>query len=116
MHGFERLMRGKPRCTLLINPIDAEARGLADQDTATVTSRVGSVTVTVAVTEDVMPGVVSLPHGYGHTRAGTRLSVADAHAGVSINDLTDDQLVDQLTGTAAFSGTPVTVSSVKILS
>jgi anaerobic selenocysteine-containing dehydrogenase len=111
MHSFKPLMRGKPRCTLLIHPADARARGLADQNLATVTSRVGSVTVRVTVTEDVMPGVVSLPHGYGHTREGARLSVASAHAGVSINDLTDEQLVDDLTGTAAFSGTPVTVTS-----
>ena len=56
-----------------------------------------------------MPGVVSLPHGYGHGRAGVRLSVATKHAGVSINDLTDEHLLDQLCGTAAFSGVPVRV-------
>jgi anaerobic selenocysteine-containing dehydrogenase len=103
-------MRGKPRCTLLMHPADAAARGLGDHDTATVTSQVGSVQVRVTLTEDMMPGVVSLPHGYGHTRQGTRLAVDADHAGVSINDLTDDQAVDELIGTAAFSGTPVTVS------
>ncbi len=109
MHNFERLMRGKPRCTLFMHPDDAEARGLSNVDTATVSSRVGSVRVSVEVTDDVMQGVVSLPHGYGHAREGVRLSVAGVHAGISINDLTDDQAVDALTGTAAFSGTPVTV-------
>jgi hypothetical protein len=63
----------------------------------------------VRVTDDVMPGVVSLPHGYGHSRSGIRLAVAAKNAGVSINDLTDDQAVDELTGNAVLNGTPVSV-------
>jgi hypothetical protein len=72
---------------------------------------VGSVEAAVATTTDVMPGVVCLPHGWGHHREGTRLRVAEAHAGASLNDLTDDQEVDALCGTARFSGTPVEVSA-----
>lgn len=109
MHNLPRLMRGRVRCTLMIHPSDASERGLADGDLARVTSRVGSVTVPVEVTDDVLPGVVSLPHGYGHDREGTRLAVASEHAGASLNDLTDDRRVDLLCGTAAFSGVPVVV-------
>jgi anaerobic selenocysteine-containing dehydrogenase len=110
MHNLPRLMRGASRCTLLIHPGDAASRGLADGDVVDVSSRAGSVRVTVSVTDDVMPGVVCLPHGYGHDRAGIRLSIAARHAGVSANDLTDEKLVDGLTGNAAFSGVPVRVA------
>ncbi|MBZ4418847.1 molybdopterin-dependent oxidoreductase [Myxococcus sp. RHSTA-1-4] len=109
MHNVSGLLKGKPRCTLMVHPEDAARLGLADGADATITSRVGEVTVPVSVTEDVMPGVVSLPHGYGHGRQGTRLKVATEHAGASINDLTDDHVLDTLSGNAAFSGTPVRV-------
>ncbi|ATB45282.1 molybdopterin-dependent oxidoreductase [Corallococcus macrosporus] len=109
MHNVQGLLKGKPRCTLMMHPQDAARRELADGMEATVTSRVGTVTVPVHVTDEVMPGVVSLPHGYGHGRQGTRLAVAAAHAGASHNDLTDEQAVDALCGNAAFSGTPVRV-------
>lgn len=109
MHNATRLMRGKSRCTLMVHPEDAAALQLADGDLADVSSRVGRVRVPVTVTDDVMPGVVSLPHGYGHGRAGVKLGVATRNAGVSVNDLTDDDALDALTGNAAFSGTPVRV-------
>ena len=109
MHNAERLVRGKVRCTLLVHPADAAARGIADGDTVRVTSRTGTVEVPVQLSDAMMPGVVSLPHGWGHGRAGTRLGVAAAHAGASINDLTDDALVDEGSGNAAFSGVAVTV-------
>ena len=70
----------------------------------------GSVEAALDVTEDVRPGVVSLPHGWGHAREGTRLAIANTVPGVSVNDLTDDLLVDALCGTAQFSGVPVEVS------
>jgi anaerobic selenocysteine-containing dehydrogenase len=111
MHNSERLVRGRDRCTLQMHPSDADARAFSDGDEVLVTSRVGEVTVKLEVTNGVMPGVVSLPHGWGHGRAGTRLSVANAHAGVSINDLTDDQRIDTLTGNAGFSGVPVQVTT-----
>jgi anaerobic selenocysteine-containing dehydrogenase len=114
MHNSHRLVKGKPRCTLLINPGDATARGIVDGATVRVSSRVGSVEVAAEVTTDIQPGVVSLPHGWGHGRPGVRLSVASAHAGVSINDLVDDRQVDALTGTAVLNGTPVEVVTVPV--
>lgn len=110
LHNVPMLMTGKPRCTLMMHPEDAKALGLAEGDEATVASRVGQVSVPVSVTDDMMRGVVSLPHGYGHRRNGVKLSVAEKHAGVSLNDLTDDQRLDALCGNAAFSGVPVRVT------
>ena len=110
MHNSQRLVKGPERCTLLMHPDDARARGLAQGQTVQVRSRVGSIPVRLELTDAVMPGVVSLPHGWGHGRPGVQLRVATAHPGVSVNDLTDDQAVDALLGTAAFSGTPVHVS------
>jgi anaerobic selenocysteine-containing dehydrogenase len=112
MHNLPRLMKGGSRCTLQVHPDDAARRGLADGAPAEVRSRVGAVVVPVEVTDAVMPGVVSLPHGWGHDRAGVRLSVAGATPGASVNDLTDEQRVDELCGNAAFSGTPVDVAPV----
>ena len=109
MHNAPRLMKGKDRCTLLVHPDDAAARGLASGDTARVSSRVGSVEAPVVVSDEVMPGVVSLPHGFGHGRQGARLSVAGRQPGVSLNDLTDPTQIDDLGGTAVLSGVPVTV-------
>jgi anaerobic selenocysteine-containing dehydrogenase len=110
MHNSLRLVKGPPGWILLIHPRDAAARGLGEGDRVRVMSRVGTVEAPVGLTDDVMPGVVSLPHGWGHSREGTALSVAKAHAGASLNDLTDEQFVDALCGNAAFSGVPVTVT------
>ncbi len=111
MHNAERLVRGKNRCTLLMHPHDADARGLRHGALVRIESRVGAVEGELDVSDEVMPGVVSLPHGWGHAREGTQMTVAAAHPGVSINDLTDDQRIDALTGNAAFSGVRVTVRS-----
>jgi len=109
MHNSHRLVKGKLRCTLMIHPEDAARCGIADGAPVRLRSRVGEVTVPAEVTPDVMPGVVSLPHGWGHDREGIRLGIASRHAGVSINDVIDDQRVDVLTGTAVLNGTPVEV-------
>jgi anaerobic selenocysteine-containing dehydrogenase len=93
-----------------MHPEDANARGLLSGTVVEVRSRVGAVQVPLELSDEVMRGVVSLPHGFGHSRPGTRMRVAEAHAGVSLNDLTDDQEVDELSGNAAFSGIPVSVS------
>jgi anaerobic selenocysteine-containing dehydrogenase len=111
MHNAERLMRGADRCTLLMHPRDAEARGLVQGAVVRVRARVGEVLVPLEVSDEVMPGVVSLPHGFGHRGSGAALRVATQHPGASINDLTDDQRVDALVGTAAFSGVPVEVTA-----
>lgn len=112
MHNSERLVRGKARCTLLMHADDAEAHQLEDGQCVCVESRVGQVTIPLEVTDTIMRGVVSIPHGWGHDRDGVQLSVAAQHPGASINDLTDDQQVDRLTGNAVFSGVPVKVRAV----
>jgi anaerobic selenocysteine-containing dehydrogenase len=108
-HNIERVNHGRPRHHLLMHPEDLAERGIADGDRVTVSSRVGKVTVEVRATDDVMRGVVSLPHGYGHQVDGVRMSRASKVAGVSINDLTDPELLD-LSGNAALSGVAVTVA------
>jgi len=110
MHNATRLVKGPPACTLLMHPDDARRRNLADGQLVRVRSRVGEVRVPLAVSSELKPGVVSLPHGWGHARSGTALSVAGAHAGASVNDLTDELFVDALSGNASFSGVPVSVT------
>lgn len=109
MHNVPALVKGKPLCTLLVNPGDADRLGLRDGGTAQVTSRVGKIEVLVEVTADIAPGVVSMPHGWGHDQPGTQLSVAREHAGVNVNLLTDDLRIDPLSGTAVLNGTRVQV-------
>lgn len=107
-----RLVKGPPRCTLLIHPKDAEARGLADGDTAEVRSASGAVILPVEVSDEMMLGTVSIPHGWGHGLPGIGMTVAKAHAGVSVNDLTDARAIDPLSGNAGFSSLKVTVAAV----
>jgi anaerobic selenocysteine-containing dehydrogenase len=109
MHNIAGLATGKNRCTAQMNPEDAAARGIEAGSLVRVRSRVGEVELPAEVTDAIMPGVISIPHGWGHDRPGVSLEVASQHAGASINDLTDDQRTDPLTGAAAFSGTPVEV-------
>jgi anaerobic selenocysteine-containing dehydrogenase len=111
MHNTARLTRGKPRHQLFMHPDDLRARGLDDGAMVAVSSRVGKVEVDVLATDDVMPGVVSLPHGYGHQVGGTRMAHATTVTGVSINDLTDPERLD-VSGNAALSGVPVAVEKV----
>ena len=111
MHNTDRLVKGKPRCTILMHPVDAEKRDLKPGQNVSVQSRVGSVVVPIEISEEMMPGVVSIPHGWGHDRLGIQLEVAQQHAGQSINDVTDDLTIDALCGTAAFNGTWVAVES-----
>jgi anaerobic selenocysteine-containing dehydrogenase len=113
LHNSQRLVKGKPRCTLLIHPDDARPRGIESGALVSVRSRVGELQVAAEVSDAMMPGVVSLPHGWGHDRQGIRLGVAQAHAGVSINDLVDDQRIDVLTGNAVLNGTPVEVRAIR---
>jgi anaerobic selenocysteine-containing dehydrogenase len=110
MHNSLRLVKGPEGCTLIMHPADAEARGVGQGDRVSVRSRVGEVLVPLAVSAEIARGVVSLPHGWGHAREGVSLEVARAHAGASVNDLTDELFVDPLSGTASLSGVPVTVA------
>ncbi len=111
MHNSERLVSGKARCTLWIHPEDAQRHALSEGQTVTVASRTGRIQVPVHVTPDIRSGVVSLPHGWGHDREGVRLQVASAHAGASINDLTDDRQTDRISANAAFSAVPVWIEA-----
>lgn len=111
MHNYQRLMRGKDRCTLWMHPDDAEGLGLGDAERVRVRSRVGEVEAPVELTDAIMPGVVCLPHGWGHGRPDTRLATANSRPGVSVNDLTDHARIDELSGNAALSGVPVTVEA-----
>ena len=113
MHNTERLTRGRARHQLLMHPDDLAGRGIADGSRVTVRSRVGEVVVEVVAADDMMPGVVSLPHGYGHQVDGVRMRNASKVAGVSINDLTDPERLD-VSGNAALNGVPVHVEAVPV--
>jgi anaerobic selenocysteine-containing dehydrogenase len=113
LHNSERMVKGKPQCTILMHPTDAAQRQLAKGDKVVVRSRVGSIVVPVEISDEMMQGVVSIPHGWGHDRPGNQMEVAQQHAGESINDLTDNQAIDALCGTAAFNGTLVTIDSLR---
>ena len=110
MHNVNVLAKGRFRCTLLVHPDDAARLGVADGDHAEVRSRVGAVVAPVEVTDTMAPGVVSLPHGWGHDRPGAPFGVAGQRPGVNSNLLTDDVLLDPLSGNAVLNGIPVTVS------
>lgn len=109
LHNSARLTK-RSDCTLYVNPHDARAHGLRDGGRAVARSRVGEVDVQVTVTDEVMPGVVSLPHGWGHAGAGWRR--AAEMPGVSVNDLTDGQEVDAVSGNAVLNGVPVDLRAV----
>ncbi len=111
MHNYRRLVKGPLACTLLMHPDDAAERGLAGLPEVTMRSPKGTVRVALELSDSMRPGVVSLPHGWGHGRAGTQLKIANAYPGVSINDLTDESMVDQLSGNAAVNGVPVWVTA-----
>ncbi|MGM8887477.1 molybdopterin dinucleotide binding domain-containing protein, partial [Psychrobacter sp. 1U2] len=113
LHNSYRLVKGKPRCTLMLHPETAKEYGIEDGQNVKVTSRVGSVNIIAEVTNELMPSVVSIPHGWGHGRKGVKQKIAQAHAGVSVNDLTDDTLIDQLSGNAAVNGVPVQLEAIK---
>jgi anaerobic selenocysteine-containing dehydrogenase len=111
MHNYHRLVKGKPRHQLLMHPDDLSSRGLADGQWVRVSSRVGVVEVQVLGSVEMMPGVVSLPHGWGHARPGVHMSIAIEQPGVSANDLTDERQLDALSGNAVLNGVPVHVAA-----
>jgi anaerobic selenocysteine-containing dehydrogenase len=104
------MVKGKKRCLALIHPQDAKSRNLQDGDMALVNSRVGAIRIPVSLSDEMMPGVISIPHGWGHQVDGVELSVASEHAGVNTNILTDDYFLDSLSGNAALNGVPVSLS------
>jgi anaerobic selenocysteine-containing dehydrogenase len=110
MHNAHRLVKGPRRDQLWINPADAASRSIAEGDDVSLASRVGEVRVTAKLTDRVMPGVVSLPHGFGQKREGVRLSIAAALPGASYNDVSDEAAMDPVSGNAAVNATPVSVA------
>ena len=109
MHNVKSLVAGRNRCTLQMHPEDAAQRSIEAGALAEISSRVGSLRVPVEINDDLMPGVVSLPHGWGHGQPGSRLAVAAAHRGVNTNRLTDGLPLDPLSGNAVLNGIPVEV-------
>jgi anaerobic selenocysteine-containing dehydrogenase len=110
MHNLKTLTGGHKRCTLLVHPDDAAARGLTEGCNARVTSRVGQVVAPVEVSADIRPGVVSLPHGWGHDAEGAQLQLAAQDPGINTNILTDDEALDPLSGTSVLNGIPVEIA------
>ena len=106
LHNVAGLMRGKDRCTLLIHPDDAARHDVADGDIVEVSTIEGSLDVAAEVTEEMMPGVVSLPHGWGHGVDGTLMDIANAHPGVNTNLLNPGALVDVPSNTQVVNGVP----------
>ena len=116
MHNSNRLIKGKNRCNLMMSSQDALRLGLQDGQQVSVESVTGKVELPLWVSDDIMPGVVSMPHGWGHHRQGTALGIASRKAGVSMNDITDQKLVDGLTGMAVINGVPVRVTAAQHIS
>jgi anaerobic selenocysteine-containing dehydrogenase len=111
MHNAPRLVKGKPRHHLLVHPADLRARGFEDGATVQLRSRTGSVHIEARASESMMPGVVCLPHGFGHQRDGVRLARAATVVGASYNDLTDPLALDHASGNAALNGLPVWIEA-----
>lgn len=111
MHNYQRLVKGKPRHQLLMHPQDMAGRSLSDGQRVRIESRVGAIEVEVLGSEEMMPGVVSLPHGWGHARPGVQMTIASAQPGASANDLTDERQLDAVSGNAALNGVPVRVAA-----
>jgi anaerobic selenocysteine-containing dehydrogenase len=110
MHNVSALVKGPERCTLQMNPGDAARLGIVQGAQARVRGRIGELVAQVELTDAIMPGVVSLPHGWGHDASGAQLKVAAAHAGVNSNLLTDNLDLDPLSGNAVLNGIPVSVA------
>jgi anaerobic selenocysteine-containing dehydrogenase len=112
LHNSRRLIKGPNRCTMMIHPDSAERLGLSDGAMAKVFNEIGAVELEAELTDDLMPGVISIPHGYGHGKKGVKLAVAGERPGVSMNDLTDPSIIDKLSGNAVLNGVPVKIERV----
>jgi len=112
LHNLPRLRKGPERCVLFLHPDDAARAGVAGNQPVHLVSRVGTLVVPAEISDEMMPGVVSMPFGWGHTRQGARLRVAAARPGASMNDVVDDRRVDAVSGTSVLDGIPVRVEPV----
>jgi len=113
MHNVPHLVRGKERCTAHVHPADAGRLGVEDGGRVRVSSSSGEIEVAVEVTDAVMEGVVSIPHGWGHDEPGAQLSVAAEHAGANSNVLADENVMDPLSGNAVLNGIPIELAPVR---
>jgi anaerobic selenocysteine-containing dehydrogenase len=111
MHNVPALVSGRERCVLLVHPDDAARAGLADGDTAVLASRVHRGPVPVRISDEMRPGVVSLPHGWGHAAAAETLRTAGARPGVSFNDWSDDGETEAIVGQSILNGVPVRLAA-----
>ncbi len=111
MHNSLRLIKGKSRCTLMLHPDDAASLKIQNDQAVKVTSRVGELVLPAEITDKMMPGVVSIPHGFGHNKSDTSWKTAQTNAGVSVNDLTDELALDELSGNAVLNGVPVSLEA-----
>lgn len=113
LHNSHRMVKGTnnglSRCTAQIHPVDAAKHKIEDKQLIIVTSRVGQVSLPAEITDKIMPGVISIPHGWGHNKKGSQWKTAEQHAGVSVNDLTDETVLDELSGNAVLNGVPVSI-------
>jgi len=112
LHNSYRMVKGRDRCTALIHPDDAKEKNINEGELITVTSRIGSINIKAEITDEMMPGTLSIPHGWGHHREGIQMDIAAKHAGVSINDIIDDELVDELCGVSVINATPITIKKI----
>ena len=113
MHNSRRLIKGPNRCTLMMHPEDAAMLGIDNKELVEVYNKIGSLQLPVEITEDIMQSVVSIPHGYGHGRKGVKLTEAQKAPGVSINDLTDPSILDNLSGNAVLNNIPVEIRKIQ---
>ena len=114
LHNSYRMVKGRDRCTALIHPDDAAKQDIIDGEIIEVRSRIGAIQIKAELSDEMMAGAISIPHGWGHHRDGIQLDVAAAHAGVSINDIIDDELVDELCGVSVINATPVTIERASV--
>ena len=110
MHNLPALAKGAFRCTALVNPVDAARLGLTDGALAAISNGARRIEAQVEVSDEMMPGVVSLPHGWGHDQPGVRMNVAAERPGANLNALLDEHLRDPLSGNAVLSGVPVSIA------
>ena len=110
-HNADRLMRGRNQCTVILNPNDAKRLSIEEGETIKVSSAIGQVEIQAEISDEIMPGVISIPQGWG-SRKKTGMTVAASYGGVSINDLTDEKRIDTLTGNSALNGMPVQVAKI----
>jgi anaerobic selenocysteine-containing dehydrogenase len=113
LHNSNRMVKGTnnglSRCTAQLHSQDAKRYNIENGQMISVSSRVGAISLPAEVTDKIMPGVISIPHGWGHNKSGSKWSVAEQHAGVNVNELTDELVVDELSGNAVLNGVPVRI-------